>query len=212
MSSGWLQIYGAVMAETNHSQLFIERLTVLDFEGMAALMAPGAVARFLLPRGPEEQHGPDGIIRRFWDWFGSASRFDKVSTSDEATVGRRRLSWRFRVVRASGFAELIEQLAFMDVGPEGIERLDLVCSGFEAEPVAAASHEVQVFDAGNLGCADGLAQEFRRRMSGVAVGASLAVVVMDPSAKEDLPPLARLLGHTVKSTQTLGDGRLTITV
>jgi TusA-related sulfurtransferase len=74
------------------------------------------------------------------------------------------------------------------------------------------SIERLVFDAGNLGCASGLAQEFRRQIAGVAVGDSLAVVVADPSAKEDLPALARLLGHTVKSTQTLDDGRLTITV
>jgi hypothetical protein len=135
------------MTDTNHSQLFIDRLAGRDFEGMAALMAPGAVARFLLPRGPEEQRGPDDIVRRFRDWFASASTFDKVSTSDEATVGRRRLSWRFRVVRASGSPELIEQLAFMNVGPDGIERLDLLCSGFEAEDRAPVSHEVQVIQA-----------------------------------------------------------------
>ena len=30
----------------------------------------------------------------------------------------------------------------------------------------------------------------------------------DPAAKEDLPPLARLMGHTVHSTEATGDGRL----
>jgi TusA-related sulfurtransferase len=100
----------------------------------------------------------------------------------------------------------------VNVGPEGIERLDLVCSGFEVEDAAVVACELPVFDAGNLGCADGLAQEFRRRMANVPVGASLTVVVADPAAKEDLPPLARMLGHTIKATQTLGDGRLTITV
>jgi TusA-related sulfurtransferase len=49
-------------------------------------------------------------------------------------------------------------------------------------------------------------------MAGVPVGASLAVVVADPAAKEDLPPLARMLGHTVKTTRTLDDGRLRFTV
>lgn len=201
-----------VMTENNYSQRFVERLAVRDFDGMAAQLAPGAVARFLLPRGPEEQHGRDDIIRRFRDWFAAASRFDKVSTSDEATVGRRRLDWRFRVVRAGGSPELIEQVAFVNVGPDGIERLDLLCSGFELERSVPESCELQLFDAGNLGCADGLAEEFRRRMSGVPVGASLSVVVADPAAKEDLPPLARMLGHSVKSTHALADGRLTFTV
>ena len=120
-----------------------------------------------------------------------------VSTSDEPTVGRRRLSWRFRVVRASGAPELIEQVTFINVGTAGIERIDLLCSGFEVEKAAPASCEVRVFDAGDLAA---------------AVGASLEVVVTDPAAKEDLAPLVRLLGHAVKSTHKLDDGRLTITV
>jgi TusA-related sulfurtransferase len=202
-----------VMAEVNPSQRFIDCLAARDFHGMAEQLVPGASARFLLPRGAEEQHGRGAIVGRFKDWFAAASQFDMLSTSDDATVGRRRLSWRFRVVRRSGSPELIEQLAFMNIGPEGIERLDLLCSGFEVEGGAAVvACELLVFDAGNLGCADGLAQEFRRRMAGVPVGASLTVVVADPAAKEDLPPLARMLGHTVKAMQPLGDGRLTITV
>jgi TusA-related sulfurtransferase len=208
-------VYGPtvlVMIESNHSQRFVEHLAVRDFDAMAAQLAPGAVARFLLPRGPEEQRGPDDIIRRFKDWFAAASQFEMVSTGDEATVRRRRLSWRLRVVRASGSPEVIEQLVFMNVGPDGIERLDLLCSGFEVEDAAPVACELQVFDAGDRGCADGLAEEFRRRIDAVPVGASLAVVVSDPAAKEDLPPLARMLGHTVRTTRTLDDGRLTITV
>jgi TusA-related sulfurtransferase len=71
---------------------------------------------------------------------------------------------------------------------------------------------VQVFEAGALGCADGLAQEFRRRMASVPMGGSLDVVVSDPAAKEDLPSLARLLGQRVTSTEAHDDGRLTVTV
>ena len=63
-----------------------------------------------------------------------------------------------------------------------------------------------------MGCADGLAQEFRRRMAEVPLGGSLEVVVSDPAAKEDLPSLARLLGQLVTSTEAHDDGRLTITV
>ena len=44
------------------------------------------------------------------------------------------------------------------------------------------------------------------------VGDVLAVTARDPAAKEDLPPLARLMGHTVHSVEAPGDGRLVITV
>ncbi len=30
--------------------------------------------------------------------------------------------------------ETVEQLAFVDVGPEGISKIDLLCSGFLLEP------------------------------------------------------------------------------
>jgi TusA-related sulfurtransferase len=73
-------------------------------------------------------------------------------------------------------------------------------------------HTLHVFEAGSMGCADGLAQEFRRRIANVPIGESLEVVVRDPAAKEDLPSLARLLGQRITSTEAHNDGRLTITV
>jgi TusA-related sulfurtransferase len=201
-----------VMVEPSHSQRFLEYLAVREFDGIAGLIAPGARARLLLPKGPEERHGRDDIVQRIRGWFESASRFEVLSTSDEAIGERRRLSWRLRLVRDSGFNEVVEQLAFLDLGPEGIERLDLLCSGFQREQGAPVAGDPVTFDAGSRGCADGLAQEFRRQVEGVAVGASLIVLVSDPAAKEDLPPLARMLGHAVRSTQALEDGRLAITV
>lgn len=63
-----------------------------------------------------------------------------------------------------------------------------------------------------MGCADGLAQEFRKRLADVNVGESLTVIVSDPAAKEDLPSLARMLGQSVTSVETQEDRRLVITV
>ena len=68
------------------------------------------------------------------------------------------------------------------------------------------------FDAGTLSCADGLAGEFRRRIEAISVGDVLVVSARDPAAKEDLPSLARMMGHAVRSIETPGDGRLLITV
>ena len=193
------------------SQRFLKLLAARHFEGLAATLASDANARFLLPHGLEEYAGRDAIVGRIKSWFGSASVFDLTSSS-EATVGRRqRLSWRFSVGRNSNSLEVIEQLAYLNLGPEGIERIDLLCSGFQRE-AAVAEGPIQVFEAGAMGCADGLAQEFRRRLTKVPVGGSLEVVVSDPSAKEDLPSLARLLGQRVTSTEAHDDGRLTITV
>lgn len=68
------------------------------------------------------------------------------------------------------------------------------------------------YDAGDLGCATGLPQAFRRQLGDIAVGEELEVVTSDPAAREDLPSLARLLGHSVTSVETAADGRIVITV
>jgi TusA-related sulfurtransferase len=88
---------------------------------------------------------------------------------------------------------------------------DLLCSGFHSlrSPSESGVHE---FDAGTLGCADGLAGEFRKRIGAIPVGDVLIVTARDPAAREDLPPLARMMGHTVRSVETPGDGRLLMRV
>ena len=75
-----------------------------------------------------------------------------------------------------------------------------------------ASKGVHRFDAGALGCADGLAREFRRRVLAIPVGDLLMVETSDAAAKEDLPPLARMMGHTIRSVKPSDGGRLLITV
>jgi tRNA 2-thiouridine synthesizing protein A len=193
------------------SQKFTKLLAARDFEGLAPTLASDAHARFLLPHGLEEYAGRDPIVSRIKSWFESASVFDLTSSSEETVGLRQRLSWRFSVVRDGRSREVIEQVAYLNLGPAGIEQIDLLCSGFQMEP-GIATGSIQIFEAGAMGCADGLAQEFRRRIATVPIGGSLEVVVRDPAAKEDLPSLARLLGQRVTSTEAHDDGRLTITV
>jgi TusA-related sulfurtransferase len=200
----------AAVAEGTTPQKFLALLAARDFKRLAATLASDAHARLLLPYGLEEPVGRDAIVRHIENWFGSASVFELTSSSEEQIGPRHRLNWRFSVVR-DGHSQVIEQLVYLDLGPHGIERIDLLCSGFQMEPDVATGPK-QVFEAGAMGCADGLAQEFRRRITNLPIGESLEVVVSDPAAKEDLPSLARLLGQRVTSTEAHDDGRLTITV
>ena len=158
------------MAETRRRRLsphrrkrFLELLAARDFERLGATLASDAHARFLLPHGLEEYAGRDAIVRRIESWFGSASVFDLTSSTEDEVGMRHRLSWRFSVVR-DGSRQVIEQLVYLDLGPQGIEQIDLLCSGFQKEPSVTAG-PTQVFDAGAMGCADGLAQEFRRQIA-----------------------------------------------
>ena len=94
-----------------------------------------------------------------------------------------------------------------------VREIDLPCAGFrpmdDEEDDMTGTHG---FDAGTLSCADGLAQEFRRRILAIPQGDVLVVTARDPAAREDLPSLARMMGHKVRSVETPGDGRLLMTV
>jgi len=199
----------AATAERAPARKLLKLLAARDFDRLAATLASDAHARFLLPHGLEEYDGRDSIVARVRSWFESASVFDLTSSTEDEVGMRHRISWRFSVVR-DGSRHVIEQLVYMDLGPQGIEQIDLLCSGFQKE-LSVPTGPTQVFDAGDMGCADGLAQEFRRQIAKVSIGESLEVVVSD-TAKEDLPSLARLLGQRITSTEVHDDGRLTITV
>jgi len=201
----------AATAEAAPARKFLELLAARDFEQLAGSLASDAHARFLLPHGLEEYDGPGAIVGRIQSWFGSAIVFDLASSTEDEVGMRHRISWRFNVEWDDGARDVIEQLAYLNVGSRGVERIDLLCSGFQKE-VSRAAGPTQVFDAGEMGCADGLAQEFRRQIAKVSLVGSLEVVVSDPAAKEDLPSLARLLGQRITSTEAHDDGRLTITV
>ncbi|MGH7687181.1 MAG: sulfurtransferase TusA family protein [Candidatus Dormibacteria bacterium] len=182
---------------------FLQALSRRDFAALETSLAPAARARFLLPPGPEEHNSAQSIRRRIEEWFGTATHFEMLASGDDPIGERRLITWRLRMVFDPSQHEVVEQVAFVDVGADGIEQIDLLCSGFQAEVV---------FDAGDRGCADGLAQEFRRRMDVLPAGASLVTLVRDPAAKQDLPPLARMLGHSVTSVGSGPSGSIRIVV
>lgn len=178
---------------------------------MRSLMAEDVRFRLLVPKGPQTQTGAEETVGRYAGWYGDADEL-RLEASDAHAVGDRlSLTYRFRLHDPSGW-RLIEQHLMADVGPDGrLETIDLLCSGFlpAEDETAEATHE---FDAGDLGCADGLAPAFRQRMGQIPVGDVLSVTARDPAAKEDLPPLARMMGHAVRSMETSDDGRLVISV
>jgi TusA-related sulfurtransferase len=197
------------MFEQSAPDALLAALSSRDFAAFARCLAPTAQARLALPRGPEVQSGRDDIARRFEGWFAGATDFEVLDTECEPVGPRYRLSWRFRLSRDGLSREVIEQVAFVDHGPGGITEINLLCSGFLPDQQPA---QPNVFDAGALGCGDGLAKEFRSRLDDIGVGESLTVIVSDPAAKEDLPALVRMMGQTVASCEPAPGNRLAITV
>lgn len=190
---------------------FLDALTTRHFTGARALLAEDVRFRMLVPNGLMTESDADATIGRFISWFGSADPFEVEASISGEVEGRVAITYRFRLHDADGW-QRIEQHLMLDVDADArIAAIDLLCSGFRS--IAVSEPEaVYHFDAGDLGCADGLAGEFRRRMQQIPVGQVLVVSTRDPAAKEDLPPLARMMGHVVRSIEAPGDGRLLVSV
>jgi TusA-related sulfurtransferase len=190
---------------------FLEALTTREYAAARALLADDVRFRMLVPSGLKTESGADATIARFIGWFGDADSFDVEASSSGEVEGRAAITYRFRLHDADGW-QVIEQHLMVDVGEDArIAAIDLLCSGFRS--IAISEPEgVHPFDAGDLGCADGLASEFRRQMSQIPVGHVLEVSTRDAAAKEDLPPLARMMGHVVRSIEAPGNGRLLVSV
>jgi TusA-related sulfurtransferase len=190
---------------------FLDALTKREFAAARALVAEDVRFRMLVPSGLMTESDAEATIGRFIGWFGDADPFEVVASGSGEAEGRAAIIYRFRLHDANGW-EVIEQHLMLDIGPDSrIVAIDLLCSGFRSIVVSEPAG-VHHFDAGVLGCADGLAGEFRRRVQQIPVGHVLVVSTRDPAAKEDLPPLARMMGHVVRSIEAPGDGRLLVTV
>jgi len=190
---------------------FLDALKARDFTAARALLADDVQFRMLAPSGVMTESDADATIGRFRGWFGDADPFEVETSSSGEVEGRPTITYRFRLPDGDGW-QMIEQHLMLDIdGDARVAGIDLLCSGFRPI-VVTESAGVHHFDAGDLGCADGLAGEFRRRMQQIPVGHVLVVSSRDPAAKVDLPPLARMMGHLVRSTETGGDGRLLVSV
>jgi TusA-related sulfurtransferase len=201
------------MEETNVAGGFLEALADRDFPRLASCLAPDVRFRMLLSARSRERRGRQAAASQFERWFGPVTALEVLRSERAEVAGHERLAWRFRLRDRLGEPgwQLVEQVAYCDLGTQGIQTIDLLCSGFQAERPAhnGRSH---TFDAGSRGCTDVLAGEVRRQISHIAIGDKLVLTVRDPAAKKDVPALARLLGHGVTGTTLQPDGRLKITV
>jgi TusA-related sulfurtransferase len=175
---------------------FIAALANRDLKRLEACFHPEARLRALVPSGPQEHQGSATVAGQFIGWFQQADGLQILDQGVDTIADRLHIRYRFRETYADGDTEVIEQDTFCELQDRKIVAMDLVCSGHRPEGREPET-EVRHYDAGELGCGSGLPQAFRQEIGAVPVGAVLEVRTRDPSAKEDLPSLARLLGHRV---------------
>ncbi len=190
---------------------FVAALADRDAQRLGSCLAGDVRLRALVPSGYQEHRGSTAVISRFMSWFEEPDTIQVLDKSEHTVVDRLRLYYQFREVYADGASEIIEQSAICDIRDGKLAGIDLLCSGHRPEPTREATG-VHRFDAGELGCGSDLPQEFRRQIAAVPIGGTLEISTRDPSAKEDLPSLARLLGHRVVHVRGSPDGTTVVAV
>lgn len=200
------------MDGTRSAEILRDAVCARDFAALDAVLARDADMRALLPGGLREYSSAGDVVAAFRSWFDDDSHISAEAFPVETIGTRYRVGWRLRFEEHGVPARVVVQSAVVDVEAGMVYGLDLLCTGFGEESPAASAGGTHAFDAGHLGCADGLAGEFRRRMAALPSGDILHVVTRDPAAREDLPPLARLLGHRVLGVEARPDGSTLIKV
>jgi len=190
---------------------FVVALSDRDSERLEACFHPEVRMRALVPSGFQEHKGPAAVVARLNSWFSEAESIQVLEKNVYRVADRLHIRYRFRERWSDGESKIIEQDACCNLREGRIVTIDLLCSGHRPEPrdkVADLYH----FDAGDLGCSSGLPEEFRRQIDSIPVGSILEISTRDPSAKEDLPSLTRLLGHRVISISNSPDGNTVLVV
>ena len=189
---------------------FVVALSDRDAERLEACLHPEVQMRALVPSGHQEVRGQPAVVAKLNSWFTEAESIQVLERNIYRVADRLHVRYRFREHYSDAESEIIEQDAYFDFREGSIVAINLLCSGHRPELVEVGT--VHRFDAGNLGCSSGLPEEFRRQIDAIPIGAVLEVVTSDPSAKEDLPSLSRLLGHKVVSVKDSPDGKAVLVV
>lgn len=120
------------------SALFLDALGRRDFDQLGAQFDPFPRARLLTPSALAMPAEASGVADRFRQWFGGADVFE-VAQSEVSEVGRC-VSIRYRLhLREHGQWYVCEQQAYCRLKDGLIERIDLLCSGFQ--PSGALAEE-----------------------------------------------------------------------
>jgi len=190
---------------------FVVALSDRDSSRLEACLHHDVHMRAIVPSGFQELGGPTAVVARLNSWFADAESIQVLEKNIYRVADRLHVRYRFKEHYSNARTKIIEQDAYFDLRGGAITAIDLLCSGHRLEAQDEGGIACR-FDAGDLGCSSGLPEEFRRQINGIPVGTILEVTTRDPSAKEDLPSLSRLLGHRVISVTGSPDGSTKIVV
>ena len=119
---------------------FLRAITLRDWQGLERCFAPDATFRAVIPgKTPFREHqGGAAAAGQVSAWFKDGDVHEVLESDVGAIADRVRVRYRVRNHEPEGWF-LVEQQAYLTLGPQGIEACNLICSGFR--PVAAPGGE-----------------------------------------------------------------------
>lgn len=120
------------LAETDmsHGDEFVHSVAARDFAALGETFAPEVQFRALLPAGLREARSRSDARNYYQEWFSDLQEFEMVGhtvlrVADHCT----HVAYRLHFLQ-HGEPKVVEQGVFITRGDDGIEKFDLVCSGF----------------------------------------------------------------------------------
>jgi hypothetical protein len=118
-----------IVAPASLLDQFVHSLGVRDFASLESTFAPDIGFRALVPPGLREAHTRSEAGGLYQRWFSDLQNFEMVGHTITPVFTRTHIAYRLHF-SDEGIRKACEQRIFVTTGPNGIERFDLVCSGF----------------------------------------------------------------------------------
>ena len=175
---------------------------------------PDMVSVVLTPKRYMTLENAPALVAKYRDWFGTCTDFQLV-TSRVGWVGERLGIFYSFLLQDGGDWYRIEQQLYCTLREGRVEKLHLLCSGFQLvgdgqqtapldrqapgdpEPVRDALLELHVEAPETSSTCAVLTPMIRAKLRDVQSGQVLEVRVNDPSARDDIEAWSRLSGNTL---------------
>jgi hypothetical protein len=117
-------------AGPSYADRFVHSLATRDFASLGETFAPEVQFRALVPAGLREARSSSEARNYYQTCFSDLQLFQMVGhTIMPVAENRIHFAYRLHFVQ-DGTPKVVEQRVFITTGANGIEKLDLVCSGF----------------------------------------------------------------------------------
>ncbi len=184
---------------------------------------PDLVSVILTPKRYMTLENAPAVVAKYRDWFGTCTDFQVVNSRVGWVGGRLGIFYSF-LLQDQGDWLRIEQQLYLTLKGGRVEKLHLLCSGFQLvgeanQPAPGDAHVLPETDAvrdellefrasapeSGSTCAV-LTPMIRSKLNSMQSGQVLEVRVDDPSAREDVEAWSRLSGNTL--LKVIGDGQV----